>query len=254
MKLLLSIQEWLRRCYYLVRRASFERQMNQETQFHIEMRRSELVDAGLAPAEALLQARREFGPVLRAQEGSREAWHFQWLEQTLADSRYAFRQMIKAPASTLISILSLALGIGATTAVFSVLYGVLLNPFPYLGADRMVSFQVTDGTYNGFSNDCFLSARQFEDFQKSPVLDGVIATDSWDMAVTGEELPEAVHAGKLSANAFHIFGIASAVGREFSLNEGRFQAESRKRSLSSAITSGKVTMEAVLKLSARHFS
>ena len=228
MNFLSSIQEWLRRCYYLVRRASFERQMNQETEFHIILRCSELVAAGRSPADALLQARKEFGPVLRAQEDSREAWHFQGLEQTFVDSHYAFRQMMKAPASTLISILSLALGIGATTAVFSVLYGVLLHPFPYVGADRMVTFNVTAGTYNRFSGYCLLSARQFEDFKKSPVLDGVIATDSWDMAVTGEELPEAVHAGKLSANAFQYFGVPPILGREFSSDEGAFGQEPQK--------------------------
>ena len=70
----------------------------------------------------------------------------------------------------------------------------------------MVTFRVTDTAgYNGFSNYLLLSARQFGELQHSPVLDGAIATDNWDMASTGDDLPEAVHTGKLSANAFEYF-------------------------------------------------
>ena len=137
------------------------------------------------------------------------------------DLRYAFRQFRKYRVSTAIAITSLALGIGGATSVFSVINGVLLHPFPYAGADRMVTLRVTDTAgYNGFSNYLLLSARQFQDIQKSPVLDGAIATDSWDMAITGEDLPQAVHTGKISANAFEYFGVPPVIGREFVSDDG----------------------------------
>lgn len=146
--------------------------------------------------------------------------------QVIADLRYASRQLLRNPTFALVSMLSLALGIGAATALFSVIYGVLLHPFPYKGADRMVSLRVTDRAgYNGFTNYLLLSARQFQAIQKADVLDGAIATDNWDMSATGRDIPEAIHTGKLSANAFEYFGVPAILGREFTLADGPFGEE-----------------------------
>jgi MacB-like periplasmic core domain len=90
----------------------------------------------------------------------------------------------------------------------------------------MVSLRVTDAVgYNGFSNYLLLSARQFEDLQKAEAFDGVIATDNWDMSATGQDLPEAVHTGKLSANAFEYFGVPPVLGWEFSRADGPYGEE-----------------------------
>ena len=145
------------------------------------------------------------------------------------DLRYAFRQFGKYRISTVIAVTSLALGIGGATSVFSVINGVLLHPFPYAGADRMINLRVTDTAgYNAFSNYLVLSVRQFQDIQKSPVLDGAIATDGWDMAITDEDLPQAVHAGKISANAFEYFGVPPVIGRGFVSDDGPFGQEPRR--------------------------
>jgi predicted permease len=147
----------------------------------------------------------------------------------IADIRYALRQFVKFRTSAVIAVISLALGIGGATAVFSIINGVLVHPFPYAGADRMITLRVTDTAgYNGFSNYLLLSTRQFQEIQKSPVLDGAIATDSWDMAITGEDLPEAVHTGKLSANSFEYFGVPPVIGREFTSEDGPFGQEPRR--------------------------
>ncbi len=149
-------------------------------------------------------------------EDSREAWQFRLVESLGEDVHYALRQLFKNPGFALICLLSLALGIGATTAVFSVIWGVLLHPYPYAGADRMITFRVaSDVGQNGFSNYLLLNPKEFEALQQSDVLDGVIATDSWDMAATGLELPEAVHTGKLSSNALEYFGVPALLGRVF---------------------------------------
>jgi predicted permease len=221
--------EWLRRGAYFFRRTRVDHQLEEEAGIHIEMRSAELESSGIPRAGAIAQARREFGPVLRMQEDSHEAWQFAFLEQAFSDLRYASRQLLKSPLFALVSLLSLALGIGASSAVFSVIYGVLLHPFPYKGADRMVSFQVADKTgHHGADNYLLLNSKQFQDFQKADVLDGAIAGDNWDMAATGNEIPEAVHTGKLSANAFQYFGVPPILGRGFALSDGPFGQEPQR--------------------------
>ena len=141
---------------------------------------------------------------------------FRMIKDFVDDARYALRQLRANRGFALTCLLSLALGIGATTSVYSVIRGVLLHPYPYRGADRMITFRVTtDVGYNGFSNYLLLNRRELEIIRRSDILDGVIATDSWDMAANSQDLPEAVHTGKLSANALEYFGVPPLVGRVF---------------------------------------
>ena len=122
-----------------------------------------------------------------------------------SDFRFALRQWRHSPGFTAVSILSLALGIGATSTVFSVVYGALIDPLPYRGADRMVRLRLHDQT--GARGFLLLSSRQFTEFKKLDVLDGAVAMDRWDMAATGDALPEAVRTAHLSADAFRYFGV-----------------------------------------------
>jgi predicted permease len=119
-----------------------------------------------------------------------------------------------APGFAAVSILSLAQGIGSTTTVFSVIYGALIAPYPYSGADRMV--QVRLYGQSGSRNFLLLSSHQFADFKQLDVLDGAVAMDNWDMASTGDSLPESVRAAHLSANAFAYFGVPPILGHVFS--------------------------------------
>lgn len=211
-----ALVEWLRRSRFVFQRNRLDQLMREEGEAHIEMRAAELEASGLSPGDATAQARREFGPMLRMTEDSQEPWRFRLLDDFSDDLRFAVRQLLANPGFLLTCVLSLALGIGATTAVFSVVRGVLLNPYPFHGVDRMVTFRVTSEVgYNGFSNYLLLNPIEFEMIGRSPVLDGVVATDSWDMAATGRDLPEAVHTGKLSANGLQYFGVPALVGRVF---------------------------------------
>src|SRR5437588_4800429 len=132
------------------------------------------------------------------------------------DLRHAVRQLRMAPGFAVVSILSLALGIGATATVFSVIYGALIAPYPYRGADRMV--QVRLYGQSGLRNFLLLTSRQFADFKKLDVLDGAVAMDNWDMASTGDALPEAVRTAHLSADAFAYFGVPPMIGNTFSIS------------------------------------
>jgi len=136
-----------------------------------------------------------------------------WMDLRM-DLRQAVRQLRQCPGFAAVSILSLALGIGATASVFSVVYGALLDPYPYRGSRRMV--QVRLHGQSGQRNFLLLSSRQFADFQKLDVLDGAVAMDKWDMVSTGDALPEAVGTAHLSADAFGYFGVPPILGRTFS--------------------------------------
>src|SRR5262245_27948467 len=133
------------------------------------------------------------------------------------DLRHGFRQFRSAPAVTAGAILSIALGIGAATTVFSIIYGALIDPYPYRGADRMVNIRIENQA--GSRNYLLLSARQFEKVQTLDVLDGAVATDNWDMASTADILPEAVRVAHLSPGAFQYFGVAPILGRVFNASE-----------------------------------
>src|SRR5262245_20688548 len=104
------------------------------------------------------------------------------------DLRYALRTFRRSPGLAAAAVLSLAVGIGAAAGLFSVMYGVLLNPFPYTSPERIVNLGVTDrGTPRGL----FLNTRQLVALQQSDVLEGVIGIDIWTMTLTGGDLPEA---------------------------------------------------------------
>jgi putative ABC transport system permease protein len=127
--------------------------------------------------------------------------------------RFALRQLLRKPSFAIVAILSIGLGIGATTAVFSVIYAVAWHPFPYSGADRMVNVRLYDST--GDKGGLLLSGMQFLRFQKAEALDGAMAMDNWDMVTSDWGATEAVRAGRLSSNAFAYLGVPPLLGRGF---------------------------------------
>ena len=127
------------------------------------------------------------------------------------DLRYAFRQLIKLPGFTLTAVVSLALGIGATTAVFSVVYAILMDPYPYAAPDRMVHMRLVapNGNLRGFG----VTGTQWQQLRKSPVVEDTFLEDDWSLTVTGSDVPEDVQAVYLSSNGFNFLGVPAALGR-----------------------------------------
>jgi putative ABC transport system permease protein len=197
----------------LVSRRRLHRELAEEIQAHLEEKVEDLMERGLSRAEAVSAARRAFGNVTAIEERGREVWGWPFVETCWADVRYACRRLRLSPAFALVSVLSIALGIGATTTIFSVIHAVLISPYPYRDADRLVHLHVFNR--GAFVVDLPLSDRQFEELQRSPIVDEAMAMDTEGMSAAGGSLPEPVNAGYLSPNAFGFLGVPPLLGRPF---------------------------------------
>src|SRR5258708_14993263 len=133
------------------------------------------------------------------------------MQTLLQDFRFSLRQLLKSPGFSLTAILSLALGICASTAVFSVVYAILMNPYPYAASDRMIHMRLLDnaGQPRGFG----LTGAQWQQIRKSPVVEDAFMEDDWSLTVTGRDLPEDVQGIYLSSISFCFLGVPPALGR-----------------------------------------
>jgi predicted permease len=133
------------------------------------------------------------------------------MSSVIADLRYAARELRRRPGFALTAVLSLALGIGATSAVFSVVYGVLINPFPYVGADRMMQLALSDNAgrfrYPG------MTAAQLDQLRQARTLESVVGEDGWNLTTTDGDIPEDVVASYISPNAPNHWGVPALMGR-----------------------------------------
>ena len=175
--------ELARRLSMLLRGHQFDADMEEEMRLHLELRVQERIRAGLSPEQARFAARRRFGNPTVLREMSHMAWGWQWFERFLQDVSYGLRAMLRSPGVTVIAILSLALGIGANTAIFSLLDAVMLRSLPVQEPDRLVLFG--HGRWVGSIDD--LPNRSWDLFsypfyreisQKNDVFAGVTAINS----------------------------------------------------------------------------
>jgi hypothetical protein len=132
------------------------------------------------------------------------------MQTVLQDLRYSLRQIVKSPGFTLTALVSMALGIGATTAVFSVIYAALLNPYPYPAADRIVRLAVQSKAGSGWAN---LNGPQIQQVRQLRVVESLLAMDYHALILTGHDLPENVNAIGLISSGFNDLGVPPLLGR-----------------------------------------
>jgi len=144
------LSELGRRCWMLIRRRQFDADLEEEMCLHLELKEQELVRAGLAPSDARYAALRRFGNAAALKEKSHMAWGWERFEQLVQDVNYGVRAMLRSPGITIVALLSLALGIGAITAIFSLMDALMLRSLPVKDPGRLILFG--DATWSGISD------------------------------------------------------------------------------------------------------
>jgi len=210
------IRESWRRLRSLTRGSALERGLDEEIRFHIERQTDKHLRAGMTRDEARRQAYLEFGGVEGIKERTRDEFRPALVQDVLLDVRYGVRALRRAPLFTGVAALTLACGIGATTAVFTVVHAVLIKPLPFRDSDSLVSLKHTAADLNGgppvgMCLSLFLTyARENRSFEEL----GVWAPGTGN--VSNGVLPEEVATLNVSAGALRALGVQPATGRWFS--------------------------------------
>ena len=217
MPLISTLRSFLRNLFSTRR---VDADLDQEVHSHLAMLTDENLRSGMSQTEAQRAARIELGGVEQLKEQVREQRLGNWLHSILADCRFALRQLRKSPGFTSVTLLTLALGIGANTAIFSVIDAVLLRPLPFHDPGRLMSVQsvdLTDPTQGGdISYPAFLDWRaQTHSFSAMSVYNVT------DFTYTGGAAPESIRSAVVSANLFSNLGVSPALGSTFSDEEDR---------------------------------
>jgi predicted permease len=219
MKMLKKIQL---RFHALFQKQHLDSEMDAEMRAHIEMRTLENMAAGLPPKEARYAALRQFGWTESIKENCRDQRGVRWLENLAQDIRFGARQLRKNPGFTAVAVFTLALGIGANTAIFSVFDAVLLKPLPYPNPQELVS--LTDLHQKGYIRAA--SYPNFVDWrEQNTVLKDTAAMSSAAYNLAGDGEPERVLGQRISAGFFSLLGVKPLLGRWFTAEEDRANAE-----------------------------
>jgi len=210
----MNILTWLkRRLRRLFRRDAVESDLSDEICLHLDLEAEDLVRQGLTREAARREARMRLGGVDKTKEDCRDVYGPVWLGQLWQDLRYAFVTLMRNRGYATGAIVSLGLGIGAATAVFSAVEGLVLNPYPYSDAHRIVVMSQADGA--GAFRRTFLTSAQAGLLTQAASIDAVILWDDSWMWTKNEGVPDMIHAGKLSPNVFQLLGVPPLVGRTF---------------------------------------
>ncbi len=185
----------------------------EEMEFHLAARVDGLMRAGATRQEAIRQARTELGPVLRQQERFREAAGLRLFDEIGGDLRFGLRSIWKQPVFSVVMVLSLALGIGATTAMFSLIYAVLLHPFPYADSDRIMNPVIINEENPQELRWFAMTKPQFEQLRQAKSIESLLGFRNVNMEISGNELPEEVAAVYLTENADTFFRVPAYLGR-----------------------------------------
>src|ERR1700734_3579416 len=184
-----------------------------EIEAHIALETERLQEQGLSYEDARTQARRAFGNVTRVQERFYESSRWPAWDQFWQDVRYAARMLRKSPGFCAIAILTIALGIGATTAIFSVVDATLLRPLPYPQPEQLVS--VEDDLPGVGAQDVGMSVPEWHDLQHSDIFEYVSVIGGGDVNLTGWSQPTRIRFLNVAPSYFALLGVKPQLGRSF---------------------------------------
>lgn len=216
------VRPWMAMLFH---RGAEKSRLNSEVEFHLEQQTAEYVGRGMDPEEARLAAIRLFGNPAVMEEQTRSEWSWNWLESVWRDLRYGFRTLVRTPGFSLTAVLVMALGIGATTSLFTVVCSVLLKPLPFRDPDKLVMLYEHFRPGNGYN---VVAPADFQDWRaQTHGFQDMAAWRRWGCVLAGDrgEYPEVEGAAAGSWNLFSVLGVEPAVGRTFTRDEDRFGAD-----------------------------
>jgi predicted permease len=209
-----TLSRFTKKLSILFGRKQFLSDLDEEMGFHRQQAEQEFVAAGMSAQEAHYAAMRQFGNATRAKESSHEVVGFSF-ESVLQDTRYALRQLISNPGFTAVITLTLALSIGANSAIFSVIEGVLLKPLPYPHAEKIVRVFLTSAEFPKFPLNPF----DFRDFRaRNRSFESLAAFTRRDIQLSGNGQPAELAGFAVTSGFFRVLGLNPQFGREFDFN------------------------------------
>ena len=212
------LSELARRLRMLFRGEQFNRDLRDEMDLHLELRQQEQVDRSLSAEDARSAARRRFGNATLLREVSGDAWGWNWLDQLAQDLRYGARGMLRTPGFTIVAVIALALGIGSSTAIFSVVNAVLLRPLAYKDPDRLVTI-----LHQG--SDPVAAANYIDWRDQSRSFETMSAAQYWSPNLTGSDPPEHLYGLQVVQSLLPMLGVEPLLGRLFVSGEDQKGAE-----------------------------
>ncbi len=200
-----------------LRRSRMENEMDAELRFHMEAYAEDLARGGVAHEEAMRRARIEFGGIEQTKEECRDMRRVNWIEDLVQDVQYAARMLSKSPGFTIVAILTLALGIGANTALFSVVNAVLLKPLPFRNPGKVVALWETETAPGSFP----LTGEDYLDWRAQNSTFEDMSLYSWQSSynVSEKDGTEGASVVRTQANFFSLLGAQAQIGRTFATGE-----------------------------------
>jgi predicted permease len=215
-----KLRELLRRIGMLRHRNQVASELQEEMQLHLDLRRQQQVESGIAPDSAAAAAHRRFGNPTLLRERSYTAWGWQWLETLLQDMLYGLRAMLRSPAITIVALLSLALGIGANTAIFSLMDAVMLRSLPVKQPQQLV--MLGGGYSSGITDDFGATGLYSYPFYRELQKRNQVFSETASMlsmrsdvhgTVSGRNQAEPMQVQLVSGTYFPLLGVEAMIGR-----------------------------------------
>ena len=219
------MRSWLKtRLMSLFRRERLEGELDRELAFHIEMLTQQNVRAGMSPVEARHDALRHFGTIEGVKDAVRDTWLSRAAETLVQDVRYGLRNIRRSPGFAAVVVLTMALGIGANSAIFSVVNGVLLRPLPYANADRLVVLRQMQSRVS--EREMGFSPIELDEYRaQATTLDAIAEFHEMWFILLGRPEPERVATGVVSTNFFRLLGVTPLLGRDFVSSDEHRQSD-----------------------------